>query len=184
MQRKEAWLSVHGYWTSILLYNPFSTEQQKISSYYIYDQNSSTGFHCTYYKPRAIMLASKVRCDLASASILSLMCPSQSSVSVSRTYQAHSSSSFSICQFICWMLCSQTLVWLTLSYFPPSSSHVTSSMRPFLSTPAKLAEGNFLYPPSLHNYHHFICFLALSKSEIVLSLAHGFINCLSSVFLN
>lgn len=166
---------------SLLLYNQFSTEQQKISFYYISGQNSSTVFHCTYYKPRTIMLASKVRCDVGSASLLSFMCTSHSSVG---TYQAHSSSAFSICQFICQMLCSQTLVWVTLSYLSPSSSHVISSVKPSLSAPPKLAEGIFLYPPSPRSYHHFICFLVLSKSEIVRSVAHGLINCLSSVFLN
>lgn len=79
---------------SLLLYNPFSTEQQEISSHYTPERNTLTVLHCTYHKPRAITLTSKVRCALASACVPTLMCTSHSSVSVSGTYQAHSPSSF------------------------------------------------------------------------------------------
>lgn len=150
-----------------VLYNPFSTEQQKISLHYTSDQNSSDRFLLHIQSPHTgfwVLLVPRLPLAVDQHS------------SLSPTHQSYSSSSLSSCQLTTpWLGWQLLILQSSVPRSFPSRSHPWAN-----NAQSKLAEGAFLYLPSLYTEDHFVFCPELSKSEIALSLVHLLINRLLS----
>ena len=153
------------------LYNPFPTEQQKISLHYTSDQNSSNSFCCT---SRVLILVSK-----------SCLCPGSCSPCASTvvflllkcTDLIHPPAFLLAAHLLTtpWLGWPLLILQSSVPISFPSRSHPWAN-----NAQSKLAEGAFLYLPSLYSKDHFIFSPELSKSETVLSLVPVLINGLLS----